>query len=83
MELIVNPQPADWSTLFKRPTQSFDAIEASVTQVFDEVQRHGDKAVRKYTALFDNVKIDSFKVSEEEMAGNTMMASDFGRPSNT
>ncbi len=67
MELILNPEQASWSSILKRPTQSFDSIESSVAQVFEEVQRNGDKAIRKYSSLFDNVSLDTFLVSEKEL----------------
>jgi len=39
----------------------------TVKYVIEEVRRNGDKAVRKYTAIFDKVELKDFKVSEREI----------------
>jgi len=39
----------------------------TVKYVIEEVRRNGDKAVRKYTAIFDKVELKNFKVSEREI----------------
>ena len=67
MELINNPERSSWPSLLERPTQSFETLEATVKQLFDEVKRTGDKAVRKYSSLFDNVALDTFVVSNDEL----------------
>ncbi|MEY8849038.1 histidinol dehydrogenase [Psychroserpens sp. XS_ASV72] len=66
MTTIKNPKQEDWLELLKRPTQSIDNIEDTVNEIFNDVQRRGDRAIKKYTDLFDGVKLDSFQVSEAE-----------------
>jgi len=39
----------------------------TVKYVIEEVRRNGDKAVRKYTAIFDKVELKDFKVSKREI----------------
>jgi len=39
----------------------------TVKYIIEEVRRNGDKAVRKYTAIFDKVELKNFKVSEREI----------------
>jgi len=67
MKTIINPSKADWSDILKRPTQTLENIEASVTAVFKDVQRKGDEAISKYTTLFDGVTLTSPVVTPEEI----------------
>ena len=72
MKIIENPQRKVWSKLLQRPTQTIEDIENTVIQIFDDIMRHGDKAVSKYTSMFDGVTQNSNLVSETEIneAGN-------------
>ena len=67
MNKIFNPQPETWSTILERPTQTVDDIEATVSQIFTEVQKNGDQAIKKYTSFFDNVLLDNVVVSQAEI----------------
>ncbi len=67
MNKIYNPKREDWEGLLKRPTQSLEDIELTVNEIFSEVRAKGDNAVSKYTDLFDGIKLDSFKVTPEEI----------------
>jgi histidinol dehydrogenase len=67
MKIIINPSKKDWTTLLQRPTKTVDDIENTVNQIFDDVQRNGDSAVHKYTALFDGVSLENNSVSAEEI----------------
>jgi histidinol dehydrogenase len=67
METIINPSKAQWSEILQRPTKTIDDIENTVTQIFDNVKRNGDKAVSKYTSLFDGVDLKSSLVTSSEI----------------
>ncbi|WGD34574.1 histidinol dehydrogenase [Olleya sp. YS] len=67
MKTFINPNQSTWSTLLKRPTQTVDDIETTVTQIFEDVQRNGDLAITKYTQLFDGVELASNTVSAKEV----------------
>ena len=67
MNKIYNPKPETWSNILKRPTQSFDAIETTVKEIFIEVKTKGDKAVAKYNAIFDGISVDNLLVSDLEI----------------
>lgn len=67
METIINPSKAQWSKILQRPTKTIDDIENTVTQIFDDVKRNGDKAVSKYTSLFDEVDLKSSLVTSSEI----------------
>ncbi|WP_420573401.1 histidinol dehydrogenase [Kordia sp.] len=76
MQKIFNPEPNTWTTILERPTQTVDDIEATVSQIFSEVQKNGDVAIKKYTSFFDNVKLDKLVVSQAEIdaAANNVSA---------
>jgi histidinol dehydrogenase len=67
MNKIYNPKAESWSSILERPTKTIDDIEATVKEIFNEVQKKGDVAVAKYTSLFDGVKIDTIEVSKAEI----------------
>lgn len=67
MKTILNPNQKDWKKILERPTKTFDDIEKTVLQIFDDVQKNGDFAVEKYTQLFDGVSIDNKFVSSDEI----------------
>ena len=66
MKTISNPNQSSWSDILKRPTQTVNDIEATVTQIFEDVQRNGDQAVAKYTQLF-GAELESNVVTVEEV----------------
>ena len=67
MNKIYNPKREDWSEILKRPTATVADIETTVTEIFNEVKREGDTAIRKYTNKFDAVDLETMFVSETEL----------------
>tara|TARA_R110002167_G_scaffold221683_1_gene426623 strand:- start:2722 stop:4044 length:1323 start_codon:yes stop_codon:yes gene_type:complete len=67
MQIIDNPNKNNWPEILKRPTQTVDDIEATVNQIFDEVNQKGDEAIKKYTSYFDGIMLDSNSVNEEDI----------------
>ncbi|MCK7591007.1 histidinol dehydrogenase [Subsaxibacter sp. CAU 1640] len=68
MKIIENPKKEEWSQLLMRPTTTIDAIESTVNEIFADVQRNGDRAIAKYTSMFDGVESLSMKVSAEDIS---------------
>ncbi len=67
MKTIENPQQKDWSTILERPTKKVGDIEATVNEIFTDIQKNGDAAVAKYTQKFDHIVLDSNRVSVSEI----------------
>jgi histidinol dehydrogenase len=67
MNKIYNPNTSKWTELLRRPTQTVENIETTVNEIFNDVQRRGDKAISKYTELFDGAKLESMLVSSKEI----------------
>ncbi|WP_417558299.1 histidinol dehydrogenase [Mesoflavibacter zeaxanthinifaciens] len=68
MKTIKYPNKNTWSELLKRPTQTVNDIESTVNQIFEDVQRNGDIAIKKYTSLFDGADLHSNLVTTQEIA---------------
>ena len=67
MNKIYNPKPENWASILERPTKTVNDIEATVKEIFTEVQKKGDSAVAKYTSLFDGVSFSNIEVSTDEI----------------
>jgi len=67
MQIINNPNKSDWADILKRPTQTVNDIEGTVTIVFQDVINRGDAAIKDYTVRFDGVDLESNVVSAEEI----------------
>ena len=67
MNKIYNPEKTEWADILKRPSQPENDIQEIVSKIFDDIRINGDVAVRKYTANFDNVVVDSFNASNQEI----------------
>ncbi|REG86145.1 histidinol dehydrogenase [Winogradskyella sediminis] len=67
MKLYNNPEKSTWPTLLQRPTQSLEVIEATVNQIFKDIEANGDSAIKKYTEKFDGIALDSQVVSQERI----------------
>ena len=68
MRNIIYPKKETWPEILKRPTQTVKEIETTVNQVFEDVQKNGDTAIKKYTKKFDKVAVTSLKVTQEEIS---------------
>ena len=67
MKTIKYPNKNTWSEILKRPTQTVNDIESTVNQIFEDVQRNGDTAIKKYTSLFDGADLQYNLVTEQEI----------------
>ena len=65
--LIKYPARSIWESILQRPTQSVEAIEAIVNEVFLAVKQEGDTAIAQYTKRFDKVDLKTLFVSQEEI----------------
>ncbi len=68
MEIIRYPEKSEWKRLTARPEQDYSELHATVGKVLDDVRRHGDEAVKRYTEQFDHVKTERLEVTAEEFA---------------
>lgn len=59
--------PRNWKALTERPKIATENLEAVVNKVLSAVKTKGNEAVKEYTAQFDQVSLEDFKVSEAEI----------------
>ncbi len=62
------PAKSKWLKLLERPTFETSSLEASVTNILNEVKLNGDDALKRYSSMFDKVTVEELAVSEEEVA---------------
>jgi len=74
--LIKYPVRETWEILLQRPTQSVEAIESVVNDVFLAVKQQGDMSIARYTKQFDKVELDSIVVSQKEIDDATAAVSE-------
>lgn len=60
---IVRPQDLDDRFFENQDVEAAD----SVKKIIEDVKRHGDDAVKKYTERFDQVRLEQFAISEAEI----------------
>ena len=77
IQKINNPNKISWNEISKRPEFQQANLNETVIQIFKEIQRNGDVAIRKYASYFDNVNSSNFKVSAESIAKS---AEQIGQP---
>jgi histidinol dehydrogenase len=65
--LIKYPAQSTWESILQRPTQSVEAVESIVNEVFLAVKQEGDLAIKRYTKQFDQAELKSFFVSQKEI----------------
>jgi histidinol dehydrogenase len=67
MKTYINPTPEQWSTLAKRQTVPTADLNETVKSIFNDIQKNGSTAVKKYTNYFDGISIENVAVSRTEI----------------
>lgn len=76
MKTYINPPKNSWEKILERPTFDVSDLYGKVQNILDIIKRDGDEALRKYTATFDGVELEDFRVSPNEMAETETGVSD-------
>lgn len=66
MEKIINPCRGEWVGLLARPQLKNEELVKICRNIFAEVEKEGDRALKKYTWFFDQVRIETICVRPEE-----------------
>jgi histidinol dehydrogenase len=67
MNLVNNPKKKQWLSLTTRPIVKTKLLKKLVKKVFKNIVSNGDKALRKYSLLFDKVAVLHFKIEKNEI----------------
>ena len=76
MNKLVNPNKQSWLELTQRPVADISELKNIVNQIFNEIKKDGDEAVKKYNRIYDKVELDSLAVNEEEIANASKKVSE-------
>lgn len=68
IQSIIKPEKQQWQSLCKRPGIKAIDLNELTNQIFKDIERNGDKAVKKYTNLFDETNSDRIKLTQEDIA---------------
>lgn len=71
MKTYLNPKSDQWEELAERKTFAVADLKETVKAIFNDVQKNGNKAIAKYTSIFDGAELTNFKVSDEEILNST------------
>jgi histidinol dehydrogenase len=67
MKTYINPNPEQWNELAKRKTLATADLNETVKSIFNDIQKNGSNAVKKYTNYFDGVSIENSAVMSSEI----------------
>jgi len=73
MQLIIQPERQHWPQLLSRPYLNNQNVVTAVADIISQVRKAGDEAIRRMGLKFDGAHLDSFLVSEEELAAAVEM----------
>ena len=67
LQTVLYPEKNTWEALCQRPQLSVADLENLTRQIFDEISKKGDDAVKKYTGFFDGVIPENLQLTEKEV----------------
>lgn len=67
MQIVKYPPREKWQQLLKRPSQNFEPLLEKIRPILNAVKNEGDAALKKYTNEFDQVEIENFSVTNNEI----------------
>lgn len=66
MKVLINPSQSELDRALTRPKLEQANLDLVISEVFSEVEKRKDQALKVYTLQFDRVNIDRLQVSAEE-----------------
>ncbi|MFZ9661019.1 MAG: histidinol dehydrogenase [Chitinophagaceae bacterium] len=67
MQTIVYPSENEWSDILKRPISDATELGKTVRKVLNQVKKHGDASVKRYTHQFDGIRLRKLEVTQKEI----------------
>ena len=68
MKTFINPDKSEWPEILKRPLFDVSDLYEKTGVVLEEIRKNGDAALKAFTQKFDKIELDSFQVSQQEIA---------------
>ncbi len=66
MQIFISPPKNEWPSILRRPSIDNQSLENTVDTILRDVKLNGDRAVKKYSGLFDGVENENTLVSDAE-----------------
>ncbi|MBL3658665.1 histidinol dehydrogenase [Fulvivirga sediminis] len=76
MNIIKYPDQKDLPEILKRPVFETDFLESTVKNIINRVQTGGDLTLLEFNEKFDKAKLETLRVSEEEVKEASTLISD-------
>ncbi|MGI9545671.1 MAG: histidinol dehydrogenase [Flavobacteriaceae bacterium] len=76
MKKFLNPVRSEWPQLCRRPAMDTAEIEAIALPIFEDVQRNGDQALKRYTQQYDKVNLDKIQVDSAMLNSSAELVSE-------
>ncbi|RZJ42434.1 MAG: histidinol dehydrogenase, partial [Chryseobacterium sp.] len=70
------PSKNNWNELIKRPVFKREEISDIVLEIFDDVQKSGDKALFDFNKKFDSVELENLSASSKEIQNSSNLISE-------
>ncbi len=67
MRTIVFPTKEELNAALQRPALEAVNLDELMNEIFSEVEKNGDAALRKFAAKFDNVELENIRVDQKEI----------------
>jgi len=67
MQKYLNPDKKDWDNLLRRPMNRTSELKNKVSDILEDIRENGEKAVRKYSKMFDRSAPGEIAVSLDEI----------------
>lgn len=67
MQIIKYPKREDWAEILSRPTFDTSNLNNTVAAILEDIRTRGNEAVLGYEEKFDQAKLDSLVVSQQEI----------------
>lgn len=67
MKIYQNPSREQWPSLLQRPDPEQGTLFNNVRELLDQVKLQGDEALRQLTWLFDEVRLENFRVPDQQL----------------
>lgn len=67
MKKYINPAKAQWPIILMRPAFDNTSLKEKVSAVLSDVRQNGDAAIKKYTAQFDGVSLETIQITQREI----------------
>ena len=68
MNKIKYPQKENWPELLKRPENDITELFDTARTVLDDIRKSGDRAVKRFTKMFDGIEVGELQVSDPEIS---------------